>query len=181
MKCFSSSLRVFIIQPLLASVALNFHSAAWADFDADDCAQVAGTNAIHWRDVQGDYNFCEDIEYVNVTEELNGSFTLNGTSTAGNCAALFNYSFTVAEDGLSASGGDTDTPHDMPLTRSRGQACFVGRWTASDEIWVAQIPMSIFGVSDPATPVPSLGLWQLGVLASLMGVAVWVRRRLSRI
>ena len=173
--------RVEMIRPLLAFVALNFHAVAWADFDAGDCAQVAGTNAIHWRDAQGDYNFCEDIEYLDVTEELNGSFTLNGTSAAGNCVNLFNYSFTVAADGLSASGGDTDTPHDMPLTRSPGQACFVGRWTAAGEIWVAQIPKSIFNVRDPATPVPSLGLWQLGVLASLMGLAVWVRRRLSSI
>ena len=125
-------------------------------FDADDCAQVAGTDAIHWRDAQGDYGFCEEIEYLDVTEELDGSFTLIGTGTEDKgCVLNFDYSFTIAEDKLSASGQDTISPHDMELVRTREQHCFVGLWTAADEVWVGHYSSSIFGI----TPVPPGVLW----------------------
>ena len=125
-------------------------------FNADDCAQVAGTNAIHWRDAQGDYGFCEELEYLDVTEELDGSFTLIGTGTEGTgCTESFDYSFTIAQNKLSASGRDTITPHDMELVRTREQHCFVGLWTASDEVWVGHYSSSIFGI----TPVTDGMLW----------------------
>ena len=125
-------------------------------FDADDCAQVAGTNAIHWKDAQGDYGFCEELEYLDVTEELDGSFTLIGTGTEGkDCISNFDYSFTIAKDRLSASGQDTITPHDMELVRTSEQQCFVGLWTAGDQVWVGHYSTSIFGI----TALPPGVLW----------------------
>ena len=170
---------------LFVLMALNFHAFAWADYNSDACAQVAGTNAIHWKDILGNYNFCEEIEYLDVTKEQDATFTLTnaGTSNGNTCIANFAYSFMVAADGLSASGQDTVIGNEvaMELTREPHQQCFVGRWQTDSEIWLGHFSASMFGIRASATPVPSLGLWQLGLLGGLMSLAVWARRRHSKI
>ena len=185
MKCFSSSFRVFIIQPLVAYVALNFHSAAWADFDDDACAQVAGTDAIHWEDVLGNYGYCEEIEYMVVTEELDGSFTLNGDGVSGGgCISNANYNFELSQDALSASGSETDTPVEMQLVRESTQECFMGHWTASSADYVGHFPISMFELEvqpeTPSVPVTTLPAYLLFALSGLLALFGFSRVRASK-
>ena len=176
---------VFITRSLLAFLVFSFHTVSWADFDGDACAQVAGTDAIHWEDTVGNYGYCEGIEYVDVTEEQDGSFTLNGTSVSNSdCIATDAYNFVLSEDALSASGSATESMVNMQLVRESSQACFTGHWIDAGDDYLAHFPISMFELEvqpeTPSVPVTTLPAYLLLALSGLLALFGFYRVRASK-
>ena len=174
---------VFITRSLLAFLVFSFHTVSWADFDGDSCAQVAGTDAIHWKDTLGVvYGYCEAIEYVYVTEEQDGSFTLQGYDVSdSNCIATDAYNFVLSEDALSASGSSTLSLVNMQLVRESSQACFTGHWNDGGDDYLGHFPISMFESEvqpeTPSVPVTTLPAYLLLALSGLLALFGFFRVR----
>jgi len=140
-------------------------------FNPAFCQQVDRTLNLHWQAVAGPFTPCTGIEITNGTlaDAADGTITMTGTGvTNPACIATGAYTFTLSADKTRLVGFDTAANIPMTLTRTPGQACFVGTWTSGADVYEAHIYAGAF--APLAAAVPALDFPEMGVLALLLAL-----------
>ena len=161
------------------------------EFNSTSCAIVAGTDNIHWENVDDTYDFCKGVELSNMVYDPDTRMaTFSGFGSEAtepdNCLGWGTYYLELSNDGLTLVGSPELNSPPMTLTRTSAQDCFVGHWINEQEPnddWLAHISTDAFppGAIPAATnSIPTLSLQGIALLITLLvGFTYYNRRRVT--
>ncbi len=144
---------VAVLATVIVFTSSPFSRADGDDYNADDCAELAGTLNMHWRAIAGPNAPCTAIVSTDVTLEdaADGNISFFGTeSTDPGCMNPSHYDLYMSDQHLSLAGFDTTNQVPMFLGLSNDGKCYFGRWLVGAQDYVVHISADAFENATPA-------------------------------